>query len=137
MTINVRKNRSTRRDPRLILQIGHLIQQLREERGWSQRQFAARLGISTTSLSYYESGDRVITLPTLLRAAHILGVPVDHLLPGAGTEPLDRELYARVRRVLALQERGTAVLILDTLLGMLGFLQASRPKEIRTTREGR
>lgn len=136
MSIHVRKTRSTRRDPRLILQIGHLIQQLREERGWSQRQFAARLGISTTSLSYYESGDRVITLPTLLRAAHILGVPVDLLLPGTGTEPLDQELYTRVRRVLALQERGTAVLILDTLLGMLGFLQASRPKEART-REGR
>jgi transcriptional regulator with XRE-family HTH domain len=136
MTINVRRTRSTRRDPRLILQIGHLIQQLREERGWSQRQFAAKLGISTTSLSYYESGDRVITLPTLLRAAHILGVPVDLLLPGAGTEPIDQELFVRVRRVLALRDRGTAVLILDTLLGMLGFLQASRPKEIRI-KEGR
>lgn len=136
MTINVRRTRSTRRDPRLILQIGHLIQQLREERGWSQRQFAARLGISTTSLSYYESGDRVITLPTLLRVSQIFGVPIDILLPGGGTEPLDRELHARVRRVLALQDRGSAVLILDTLLSMCGFLQASRPEAVRSG-EGR
>lgn len=136
MTINVRRTKSRRRDPRLFLQIGHRIQQLREERGWSQRQFAARLGISTTSLSYYESGDRAITLLTLLRAAQIFGVPVDFLLPGSGTEPIDHELYARVRRVLALGERGTAVLLLDTLLGMYGFLQANRPEEIRS-KEGR
>lgn len=135
MSINVRRTQSRRRNPKLSLQIGHRIQQLREEKGWNQRQLAARLGISKTSLSYYESGERVITLQTLLRAAQTFGVPVDFLLPWA-TEPLDQELQARVQRVMALRERGTAVLLLDTLLGMCGFLQASRPEAVRSG-EGR
>lgn len=135
MSINVRRTQSRRPNPKLSLQIGHRIQQLREEKGWNQRQLAARLGISKTSLTYYEGGERVITLPILMRVAQIFGVPVDFLLPGAA-EPLDQELHVRFRRVLALRERGTAVLMLDTLLSMCGFLQASRPEEIRS-REGR
>lgn len=136
MSINVRRTQSRRPNPKLSLQIGHRIQQLREEKGWNQRQLAARLGISKTSLTYYEGGERVITLPILMRVAQIFGVPVDFLLPGQGTEPIDQELYARLRRVLELQERGTAVLMLDTLLSMCGFLQASRPEELRSG-EGR
>jgi transcriptional regulator with XRE-family HTH domain len=136
MSINVRRTRSRRPNPKLSLQIGHRIQQLREEKGWNQRQLAAHLGISKSSLSNYESGDREITLPTLLRTAHIFDIPVDFLLPGTGSEPLDHELYGRLRRVLALQDRGKSVLILDTLLSMCGFLQASRPEAVRSG-EGR
>jgi transcriptional regulator with XRE-family HTH domain len=136
MSINVRRTRSRRPNPKLSHQIGHRIQQLREEKGWTQRQLAAHLGISRSSLSNYESGDREITLPTLMRTAQLFGIPVDFLLPGAGSVPLEHELYGRLRRVLALQDRGKAVLILDTLLSMCGFLQASRPEAVRSG-EGR
>lgn len=127
MIQNVMATNSHPSDEVLSLQVGQRIQQLREERGLSQRELAAQLCISFSRISRYEAGEREVPIRTLMRLAQIFGVPVDFLLPEAAADPLEQELQARVRRVLALRERQTAVLILDTLLGMWTFMQGVRP----------
>ena len=127
MIKNVMASNSNPSDEVLSLQVGQRIQQLREEKGWSQRELAALLCASLTRISRYEAGEREVPLRTLMRLAQIFGVPVDFLLPGPAPDPLERELRARLLRVLRLRERRTAVLILDALLGMWTFMQGVQP----------
>lgn len=127
MIKNVMASNSNPSDEVLSLQVGQRIQQLREEKGWSQRELAALLCVSLTRISRYEAGEREVPLRMLMRLAQVFRVPMDFLVPGMVQEPFERELQARVRQVLALRERRTAVLLLDTLLAMCGFLQANQP----------
>lgn len=127
MIKNVMASNSNPSDEVLSLQVGQRIQQLREEKGWSQRELAALLCASLTRISRYEAGEREVPLRMLMRLAQVFGVPIDFLVPGMVQEPFEQELQAKVRRVLALRERRTAVLLLDTLLAMCGFLQANQP----------
>ena len=56
-----------------------LIQQLKERRerlGLSQRELAARVGITAQSVSEIESGVMAPTLDTFIAMAHILGFPI-------------------------------------------------------------
>ena len=53
---------------------------LRKERGISQKQAAAELGISQALLSHYEKGIRECGLEFLVRAADFYGVSCDYLL---------------------------------------------------------
>jgi transcriptional regulator with XRE-family HTH domain len=60
---------------------------LRRRRGWSQVEFAARLGRSESWVSQVERGVRSVDrLSVLERMADELGVPVDELRGGAATE---------------------------------------------------
>lgn len=118
-------------DTSLPVLMGQQIRRIREERGWSQRLLAARLGISADRLSRYEKGAYEAPLRTLIRLSQLFGVPVDFFLPAA--DPHESELRVRLRQVLSLRERATVVVILDALLGMWGFFQtrsgASQPWE--------
>lgn len=53
---------------------------LRKERGLSQKQAAAELGISQALLSHYEKGIRECGLEFVVRAADFYGVSCDYLL---------------------------------------------------------
>ena len=53
---------------------------LRKERGISQKQAAAELGISQTLLSHYEKGIRECGLDFVVRTADFYGVSCDYLL---------------------------------------------------------
>lgn len=132
MIQNVMATNSNPSDEVLSLQVGQRIQQLREEKGWSQRDLAGLLCVSFARISRYEAGEREVPLRMLMRLAQVFGVPMDFLVPGVANDPVDRELQARVRRVLALRERQAAVMLLDTLLAMCGFLQANQPGPSRS-----
>ena len=85
------------------------LKELREKRGWSQRDLAGRLGLTQTHISGIESGKIVPRYDTLLELVRILDhdllmvpralVPVvqslirDHAQPEAG-EGDERPLYA-------------------------------------------
>ena len=66
------------------------IRQLREERGWTQIELAARLGLHHTAVSKWERG---VTLPApdaLLRLADTFGVSVAELV-AAQTEQVPHD----------------------------------------------
>ncbi len=66
-----------------------LITLLRKEKGISQKQAAAELGISQALLSHYEKGIRECGLDFLVRCSRFYGVSCDYLL---GVSP-DRQGY--------------------------------------------
>ena len=60
---------------------------LRKERGISQKQAAAELGVSQALLSHYEKGIRECGLDFLVRAADFYSVSCDYLL-GRSPDPV-------------------------------------------------
>lgn len=54
--------------------------ELREERGWTQKEVASRLNISQRAYSHYENGSRNISLELLVDIATLYDVGVDFLL---------------------------------------------------------
>ena len=108
-------------------EVARRIRNLRQDRGWSQRDLAALLGITQSRLNKYEGG-RLPPMGVLLRLARLSGMPLDLLLPDPGLDEDERELRERLRRVIAVfgEERAAAVTLLDALLAMWRLLQASR-----------
>ena len=75
---------------------------LRREKGMSQRQVAARLGISQALLSHYENGAREPGLDFVCRVCEYYGVTADYLLgrsdtPGVLEPETAKEFLARLR----------------------------------------
>ena len=86
------------------------LKEVREKRGWTQRDLASRLGLTQTHISGIESGKIVPRYDTLLELVRILDrdllmvpralVPVvqslirDHLQPDKKGESEERSLYA-------------------------------------------
>ena len=108
--------------------IGARLRDLREERGWTQRELDSRLGILQSKLSKYESGTHQPSLRTLVRMANLFGVSTDYLLTGSGTPapPLrDDRLLDRFRRLGAAgEEMRTIVLsILDAMFELGAHLE--------------
>lgn len=59
---------------------GKRLRQLREERGWSQEEFADRAGLHRTYVSAVERGVRNPTLSVLERIAKALGASLEEML---------------------------------------------------------
>ena len=57
--------------------IGEEVRRLREERGWSQRELAERMGATQSVIARLEAGGVVPTIATLDRVAAALGVELD------------------------------------------------------------
>ena len=83
--------------------LGARIALLRRQRGMSQKELAARLGVSPSAVGMYEQGRREPDCAGLLKLAEIFGVSVDLLLGGGAAAPED------ARAVRALLD-GTLVL---------------------------
>ena len=59
-----------------------MIRRHRTRLGWSMRELARRTGLHAGSISRYESGENIPTLPVAIRLARVLGVPVEKLFKG-------------------------------------------------------
>lgn len=59
---------------------------LREQHGWSQREFARLCGLADSQVNRYESGDNDPSATNLRAMAKMLGVSTDYLL-GLSDEP--------------------------------------------------
>jgi ribosome-binding protein aMBF1 (putative translation factor) len=62
--------------------LGERVRRLRQARGWSQEEFAARSGLHRTWVGVIERGERGVTLLTLLMIAKSFGITVSELLSG-------------------------------------------------------
>ena len=76
--------------------LGRRIGALRRERGLSQAELAARLGISPSAMGMYEQGRREPSADTLVALARELQVSTDFLLTGKVDSRLDDESYSRM-----------------------------------------
>lgn len=69
-----------------------ILRELRTQRGWTQPQLAQRLGISRSTVSMYERGEREPDFAMLDRIAALFGVDANQLLGHAA--PVDTDDYA-------------------------------------------
>lgn len=58
---------------------GKRVRALRQEHGWSQEQFAARVGLDRTYVGGVERGERNISLENICKMARTLDVPLPDL----------------------------------------------------------
>jgi transcriptional regulator with XRE-family HTH domain len=70
--------------------MGSRIAELREERGWTQKELAEYAGLSVTFLSEVENGRRNISSGKLLQIADALDTTMDYLARGAHAEARPR-----------------------------------------------
>jgi transcriptional regulator with XRE-family HTH domain len=128
-----------RRRPLLVF-VGTRIRLLREERSWTQRQLAARVGVSASLLAKYESGVTEPPLRTLLRIAHALDAPLGLIAEKHGVEPArDAAILERIRQLASLGERDQQGLIavLDIFLGLRNLVTNQGSESSAPAREGR
>jgi len=76
--------------------LGQKIRRLRQERGLSQQQMAAELGISASYLNLIEHDERPVTVSLLLKLGETYGVDLNAL-----TDDAERQLAAALREVFA------------------------------------
>lgn len=65
------------------------LREIREKKNMTMKHLADELGITVTSVSRYETGDREPDIETLKRLATILGTTVDELIGGNEDETAD------------------------------------------------
>ena len=75
------------------------IRKLRQDMDITQSELANKLGITTTALSFFESGSRIPNIEVLKNMAVIFGVSSDYLL-GLETSNKDLKTYADVLAAL-------------------------------------
>ena len=81
--------------------IGANIRRAREARKMSQNQLAKKIGISQTTVSEIETGDRDITTGKLWEITRELDVPIESLLPPPN-HPVMGDVWAARKFALAL-----------------------------------
>ena len=63
-----------------MIPLGDKLRDSRNERNLSQAQLAKRVGVTSSTVALYETGDRLPSLPRLIALSRSLGVTTDYLL---------------------------------------------------------
>lgn len=82
--------------------IGEKIKLLRKSRKMTQEDFSQKIGVSRSTLSCYEIGQRTPSLRTLQEIAEIFGIGLDYFGLSATDEAFD--LLARAKEVFESEE---------------------------------
>lgn len=56
------------------------LEEMRKEKGFTQRELASKVGVNEVSMSRYIKGERVPTVTTIVSIAQVLGASVDYLV---------------------------------------------------------
>ncbi len=62
------------------MRLGERIKELREKKGWEQKDLAKKIGMNAGNLSRIEQGKQGTTLKRLEKIAKVLGVSVQELI---------------------------------------------------------
>ena len=68
--------------------VGKRIKELREARGWTRVQLGVYAGLSTSTVSFVESGRRTPNAETMIKLAEALGVEPGEFFQGSDQVPL-------------------------------------------------
>ncbi len=71
-------------EPDVKLLFGDRVRQLRKSRGWSQEDFAHRVGLDRSYMGGVERGERNVSLENICLIASALGLPPAELFLGWG-----------------------------------------------------
>lgn len=82
-----------------MIAFGEILRKLRTDKGYSQAQLAKKIGVSSSMVALYETGDRFPSLETLLRVAQFMKVSTDYLLGNT----MSKDSYVDVRDLSAEQ----------------------------------
>ncbi|WP_429773892.1 LexA family protein [Acinetobacter bereziniae] len=74
--------------------LGSRLKNLRKTKKLTQQQVADAIGVSKTSVIYWEKDENLPKYDSLMSLAQILGVTSDYLLNGKGSESLDKNVSA-------------------------------------------
>ena len=72
-----------------MVDFGTRLRELRTARGWTQAQLSARLGVTKSVISAYETALRYPSYDILIRIAALFGVSSDYLLGNEAAQTLD------------------------------------------------
>jgi transcriptional regulator with XRE-family HTH domain len=125
---------STLRDDELRAAFGNRVKTLRQERGWSQKELAAKLGIRNTYLYKYEAGLHVPPMEKMVTLAELFGVTIDFLVMGrqAEEQPVtNTRLAQRFQRLEGFtpQDQETVITIIDAMVARQMIAGAAQPFE--------
>ena len=84
---------------KILEQLGKNIQILRKQKGYSQEEFAEKIGIATNTLSSIERGYSFMTVQTLEKISHILKVQPYELF-FASDENEEKDMYNYILKKL-------------------------------------
>ena len=70
----------------MIKDLAQKLQMLRIKHSYTQNQVAMKIGVSPSSISSYESGERTPSVDNLLALSHVYGCSTDFLLGKPNTE---------------------------------------------------
>ena len=94
------------------------IAEARMAKGWSQREFAQRLGTTQQQVARYESGENDVKSSVIVKMSNVLGVTISYLLgledPAPDSDP-DFDRLARNYRALGPEGRAALVATSDAL----------------------
>ncbi|GAA0952365.1 helix-turn-helix transcriptional regulator [Nonomuraea longicatena] len=62
---------------RLAFELGRAVREIRETRGWSQRELAERADMTQSAVARFEAGGTVPTLPVLERLARAMDADLE------------------------------------------------------------
>ena len=120
---------------RLRQEVGARIADLREERGWSQKELAARAGIPPVRMSRIENGVYAPVLEDLPRLRVALGVPIDVLFPAASGavtgDPRLAVAFQAFEAVAGEQDREAAARLLTMAANGIRAARAAAGRAVR------
>ena len=100
---------------------GLRVKALRKQKGWTQKELAAKLGIRFSLLNKYECGLHTPPADRLIALAEIFETTIDYLLTGEETDttPIhSHRLLERFRMIQQLgnEDRETVIELIDALI---------------------
>jgi transcriptional regulator with XRE-family HTH domain len=69
----------------LLQRLGQRIREMRNEKGWSQEEFADVCGVHRTYMGHLERGEKNLSFRSIMRVAGALDVPLSVLFSGIET----------------------------------------------------
>jgi transcriptional regulator with XRE-family HTH domain len=118
--------------PRGDESLGERLARLRKERGFTQKELAAKTGLIQALISDYERGKLRLNAEMILRFTTALEISTDELLqPGCGPKPArkpSRKVLRRLEQIETLPSPQQTVLLktIDTFLENAAFRAARR-----------
>lgn len=93
----------------MLLNMGKRLKELRTERKLTQQQLASQIGLATSAISSYESGNRYPSYEVLIKYSKIFHVTTDYLL---GIESLDTVDVSDLTK----KEKETVIQVINTFI---------------------
>lgn len=97
---------------------GKIISDLREQKGWAQKDLAEKSGISRVMIGKYERGEAVPSIEAAKKIADALEVSLDYLVGASSQTAFDRRTLDRIQELEQLEENKKQTLydLIDTYI---------------------